>query len=107
MAEVLLSCLPTARMAKNTSATRQQNQPTFDAKIQTETERTMKHYLVFIFENYYPSGGWGDFVDSFDTIERAYSEFEGQRAKIIGRTGSAQTEISGHIIDSQDGEIVF
>lgn len=31
----------------------------------------MKRYLLFKAENYYPSGGWGDFVDDFDSIKEA------------------------------------
>ena len=31
----------------------------------------IKRYLVFAFDNYYPSGGWGDFASSFDTLEEA------------------------------------
>ena len=33
----------------------------------------MKRFLVFGGEDYYPHGGWGDFIDSFDTIEEAKS----------------------------------
>lgn len=28
-----------------------------------------KRYLVFIYPEYYPSGGFGDFKQSFDTID--------------------------------------
>lgn len=31
----------------------------------------MKRYAVFGFEGYYPSGGWNDFLESFDTVEEA------------------------------------
>ena len=31
----------------------------------------MKRYLVFAGADYYPSGGWGDFIDSFDDIDEA------------------------------------
>jgi hypothetical protein len=33
----------------------------------------MKRYLLFTFGNYYPFGGFEDYVDSFDTIEDAYN----------------------------------
>lgn len=33
----------------------------------------MKRYLLFTFGNYYPNGGFEDYVDSFDTIEDAYN----------------------------------
>lgn len=31
----------------------------------------MKRFLVFAYDRYYPSGGWNDFKDSFDTYEEA------------------------------------
>lgn len=31
----------------------------------------IKRYLVFDYSDYYPGGGWDDFVDSFDTLEEA------------------------------------
>lgn len=31
----------------------------------------MKKYLLFTGDTYYPSGGWDDFVDDFDSIEEA------------------------------------
>lgn len=31
----------------------------------------LKHYLVFEYPDYYPSGGWNDFIGDFDTIEEA------------------------------------
>jgi hypothetical protein len=34
----------------------------------------MKRYLLFVFHSSRPVGGWGDFVDSFDTLSKAESE---------------------------------
>jgi hypothetical protein len=31
----------------------------------------MKRYLLFAGENYYPKGGWEDFVKDFNTVEEA------------------------------------
>ncbi len=31
----------------------------------------LKRFLLFAGKNYYPSGGWRDFIDSFDTKEDA------------------------------------
>ncbi len=31
----------------------------------------MKRYLLFKFDQYYPSGGWKDFKGAFDTIKEA------------------------------------
>ena len=33
----------------------------------------MKRYLLFTFQNYYPCGGFEDYINSFDTIEEAYN----------------------------------
>ena len=34
-------------------------------------EENMKNFLVFMGQNYYPNGGWDDFIDSFNTDEEA------------------------------------
>ncbi|RTL00389.1 MAG: hypothetical protein EKK57_07250 [Proteobacteria bacterium] len=40
----------------------------------------MKRYLLFAGYDYYPMGGWGDFVDSFseypEALERAVEEMK-------------------------------
>jgi hypothetical protein len=36
----------------------------------------MKRYALFTYDTYYPSGGWGDFYDSYDTIEEAVANFQ-------------------------------
>ena len=33
----------------------------------------MKRYLLFTFANYYPCGGFEDYIDVFDTIEDAHN----------------------------------
>ena len=42
----------------------------------------MKRYLLFAGDDYYPAGGWGDFVDSFservEALERAAQEMKGK-----------------------------
>ena len=37
-------------------------------------DRQMKRYLVFAYDQFYPSGGWNDFVGAFDTLEEAESK---------------------------------
>jgi hypothetical protein len=32
----------------------------------------LKRYILFTYDSYYPSGGLGDMVDKFDTIEEIY-----------------------------------
>jgi hypothetical protein len=31
----------------------------------------MRRYALFVFNKYYPAGGWDDFVGTFDSIEAA------------------------------------
>lgn len=31
----------------------------------------LKKYLLFAFDNFYPSGGWSDFQGDFETLEEA------------------------------------
>lgn len=57
----------------------------------------MKRYLLFGGEWYYPSGGWGDFVDSFDTKEQAFEVAKSSQFSYLEWC---------HIIDSQTGEYV-
>lgn len=33
----------------------------------------MKRYLAFMYSDYYPDGGWNDFVGSFSTIDEAFA----------------------------------
>lgn len=56
----------------------------------------MKRYLLFSGSDYYPSGGWKDFNDSFDSAEEA-------RAK----GNSFEPEYYWyHVVDSQTGQII-
>ena len=38
-------------------------------------------FLVFSFDHYYPSGGWGDFTGSSDTIEGAREIEDDQKSE--------------------------
>ena len=58
-------------------------------------EREVKKYLVFMFDDYYPGGGWNDFVNSFDSIE------EGKKVIWDEKQDNSQ------IVDSHTGEIIF
>lgn len=35
----------------------------------------MKRYVLFADDTYYPSGGWYDYVSSYDTVEEAVNEY--------------------------------
>lgn len=41
----------------------------------------MKRYLLFAGDHYYPSGGWNDFVGSFDTAREAMEWAESKAIK--------------------------
>jgi hypothetical protein len=43
----------------------------------------MKRYLLFCFDGYYPSGGWGDFVGTFDTIEEALKNRDRDHYQVV------------------------
>ncbi len=55
----------------------------------------MKRFVVFKFDQYYPSGGWNDFTGSFDTVEEA-------RASIVERSHFDHAQI----LDSQEFKVV-
>lgn len=58
----------------------------------------MKRFLIFSGLNYYPSGGWGDFRSSHDTLKEAQ--------KVMKEKNSAYYQDWGQIVDVQTGEIV-
>lgn len=37
----------------------------------------MKRYALFAGDNYYPSGGWNDLIDTFDIEEEIYEYVKG------------------------------
>jgi hypothetical protein len=57
-----------------------------------------KRYLLFATDQYYPCGGWDDFVDSFADLEEAKAEAERQCSRIKYPRDFAQ------IIDLETGE---
>ena len=55
----------------------------------------MKRYLLFAGDDYYPAGGWGDFVDSYDSV-----------AEAIAALGAGDRRYDWfHVVDSQTGKI--
>lgn len=58
----------------------------------------MKRYLLFVFQFYYPNGGWDDFKGSFDTVEEAVKE-----AKMLIEE---QHQDGYHVVDSVSGGVV-
>jgi hypothetical protein len=57
----------------------------------------LNRYLVFTWGQYYPSGGWNDFRESFDTLEEA--------EEYMRRTCD-DPFYNGQVIDSTTGEEV-
>ena len=60
----------------------------------------MKRYLLFTGENYYPRGGWKDFVASFDIVEEACKDERIQ--DLPGKYNYGWY----HIVDTTTGKIV-
>lgn len=58
----------------------------------------MKHYLVFAYEAYYPSGGWGDFQKAF-----------GHRQEALDYADSINSKWSGgvEVIDLETKEDIY
>ena len=59
----------------------------------------MKRFLLFAGEDYYPWGGWRDFVGSFDTAEEAMA--------VINQPVHGETVEWGHIVDSEQWAAVY
>lgn len=57
----------------------------------------MRRYLLFGGADYYPLGGWNDFVGSYNTYEEAYEH------KKLGRSQGYEWT---HIVDTNIGEMV-
>lgn len=53
---------------------------------------TLKRYLLFTFDSYYPSGGWHDLAGNYDTVTEAWANRGGQD--------------NYQIVDSANGNIV-
>ncbi len=64
----------------------------------------LKRYLAFQGENYYPSGGWGDFVGSYSVLDNAI-----YRAKTMLEedfNNYVPNEVWWHVVDTDKGCIV-
>ncbi len=67
-------------------------------------------YLLFAFETYYPSGGWGDFKGKFDTIDQAIEKAKTYKWDELNPQNNTENDeiFNGywHIVDSNTLEIV-
>ena len=59
----------------------------------------MKRYLLFSGDNYYPSGGWYDFDESFDSLEGAREHIE--------KLKKEHHPDWAHIVDTETGNVFF
>lgn len=65
-----------------------------------------KRFLLFGFDTYYPSGGMGDLIDSFDTEEEALAEADRTETVMIWgepKTRYIHREDTIEIFDIQTG----
>ena len=62
----------------------------------------MKQFLLFAAEDHYPSGGWGDFVGSYD--KRGQAEEAGK--KTLEFQYGQKAKDWWHVIDGKTGEQV-
>lgn len=60
----------------------------------------MKPFLVFAGSIYYPSGGWGDFKEGFDTVDQATAFADG----FVKGEGCLAW---AHVVDVARGEIAY
>lgn len=60
----------------------------------------MNQFLLFAGASYYASGGWDDFVDSFDNVEEARDYVE------VAAKERPHDYDWHHIVDSNTGEMV-
>ena len=56
----------------------------------------MKRFLLFAGDEYYPTGGWGDFISDFDTLEEVKKDI------LSGRFYKDWYQI----VDTQNKEVV-
>lgn len=56
----------------------------------------MKRYALFVFNAYYPYGGWGDCFSTYDTIEEAKEM----------RNGDLHHFYYHQIVDLQNGNVI-
>lgn len=57
----------------------------------------MRRYIVFIWDMYYPGGGWNDVADSFHSADLATAYLHG---RVQGQLKG------GHVVDAHTGEVV-
>ena len=56
----------------------------------------MERYLLFVFDQYYPRGGFNDFYGSYETEEEALERWDDMRRRDYGQIVDLET---GHVRD--------
>jgi hypothetical protein len=59
----------------------------------------MKRYIVFMYDNFYPTGGWHDYLGRYDTKEEA------KEAGLAAQTKTGRDYVD--IVDLETNEIVL
>lgn len=62
----------------------------------------MKRYLLFGYSDYYPDGGWHDFIESFDTLDEAKNHGYSVRVEV-----DASEVNNFHVFDIVEKIIVY
>lgn len=60
----------------------------------------MKRYAAFAYPNFYPSGGFEDFIESFDTLDEA-------KAAVVAHHAKEDTfDPQGHVADTTELKLI-
>jgi hypothetical protein len=66
----------------------------------------MKRYFAFWYNNYYPDGGFNDFISSHDNTEEAKTAIM-VKDRMNNNYNEIFTSSGGHVYDSIDKKIVW
>jgi hypothetical protein len=64
----------------------------------------MKRFLAFGGQQYYPSGGWGDFAGSFDTADEAETAARHRSSAEVQKTYKGNSW--WHVVDGDNGTVL-
>ena len=59
----------------------------------------MKRYIVFLYDTYYPDGGWRDFHNSYDTLTEAREAADSKMSQYENN--------NCHVIDMETWKVVL
>jgi hypothetical protein len=91
------------------------NQPLRAARRPAAKEKgtSMKRFLLFAYREWFPAGGWGDFIQDFDTVDGAMEFLKSYRLYLYTDDNGvdvtallAESDARAEIVDTQTGECV-